>query len=105
MHVGEGASDIVDVSHNCLALDKVLYEGHAVAAVAATSPEIAREALGLIDVEYEVLPHVLGLERSEEHPSELQSLMRTSDAVSCLKKKKNKQKSVSSVTDIHKTHI
>src|SRR3546814_2056567 len=64
MHVGEGASDIVDVSHNCLALDKVLYEGHAVAAVAATSPEIAREALGLIDVEYEVLPHVLGLEEA-----------------------------------------
>lgn len=64
MHVGEGASDIVDVAHNCLALDKVLYEGHAVAAVAATSPQIAREALALIEVEYEVLPHVLGLEEA-----------------------------------------
>lgn len=64
MHVGEGASDIVDVAHNCLALDKVLYEGHAVAAVAAASPEIAREALGLIEIEYEVLPHVLGLEEA-----------------------------------------
>lgn len=64
MHVGEGASDIVDVAHNCLALDKVLYEGHALAAVAATSPEIAREALALIEVDYEVLPHVLGLEEA-----------------------------------------
>jgi CO/xanthine dehydrogenase Mo-binding subunit len=64
MHVGEGASDIVDVSHNCLALEKVLYEGHAVAAVAATSPEVAREAAALIAVEYEVLPHVLDLEEA-----------------------------------------
>ncbi|GGB87423.1 oxidoreductase [Novosphingobium endophyticum] len=64
MHVGEGASDIVDVAHNCLALDKVLYEGHAVAAVAATSPEIARDALALIEVEYDVLPFVLGLEEA-----------------------------------------
>src|SRR3546814_6067908 len=30
--------------------------------------------------------------RSEEHTSELQSLMRISDAVFCLKKKKNKKK-------------
>lgn len=64
MHVGEGASDIVHVARNCLALDKVLYEGHAVAAVAATTPEIARQALGLIAVEYEELPFVLGLEEA-----------------------------------------
>ena len=64
MKVGEGASDIVHVARNCLALDKVLYEGHAVCAVAATTPEIAREALGLIAVEYEVLPFVQGLEEA-----------------------------------------
>ena len=46
------------MSQNCLAADKVLYKGHAVAAVAATSPHIAEEALSLIDVEYEVLPAV-----------------------------------------------
>src|SRR3546814_9402319 len=35
-------------------------------------------------------PHpVLGVHRSEEHTSELQSLMRISYAVFCLKKKKN----------------
>ena len=46
------------MSNNCLAAEKVLYKGHAVAAVAATSPHIAEEALSQIDVEYEVLPWV-----------------------------------------------
>ena len=44
------------LSNNIMAADKVLYKGHAVAAVAATSPHIAEEALSLIQVEYEVLP-------------------------------------------------
>jgi CO/xanthine dehydrogenase Mo-binding subunit len=44
---------------NFLASKKVLYRGHAVAAVAATDPHIAEDALDLIDVEYEVLPYVL----------------------------------------------
>src|SRR3546814_2639344 len=34
--------------------------------------------------------HAVQIERSEEHTSELQSLMRISYAVFCLKKKKNK---------------
>lgn len=46
-------------SRNVMAREKVLYKGHAVAAVAATSHDIAEQALGLIQVEYEVLPHVL----------------------------------------------
>ena len=46
------------LSNNCLAGEKALYVGHAVAAVAATTPEIAEAALSLIDVEYEVLPAV-----------------------------------------------
>ena len=46
-------------SRNVMAREKVLYRGHAVAAVAATSPSIAEEALSLIDVKYEVLPPVL----------------------------------------------
>ncbi len=44
---------------NILAGDKVLYTGHAIAAVAATSPHIAEEAIDLIEVDYEVLPAVL----------------------------------------------
>lgn len=47
------------LSNNILAGEKALYRGHAVAAVAATSPHIAEEALALIDVHYEVLPPVL----------------------------------------------
>ena len=46
-------------SRNVLAREKALYRGHAVAAVAATSPHLAEEALAAIDVEYEVLPAVL----------------------------------------------
>src|SRR3546814_1412615 len=42
------------------------------------------------DDEMNALPHKMGLERSEEHTSELQSLMRISYAVFCLKKKINK---------------
>ena len=41
---------------NVLARDKVLYKGHAIAAVAASSPHAAEEMLSLIDVEYEALP-------------------------------------------------
>jgi CO/xanthine dehydrogenase Mo-binding subunit len=56
---GESSGDIIHVSRTCMAHEKVLYEGHAVAAVAATTAAIAREALGLIAVDYEVLPHVI----------------------------------------------
>src|SRR3546814_7566850 len=38
--------------------------------------------------------------RSEEHTSELQSLMRISYAVFCLKKKKHQQKSLQNITSI-----
>ena len=40
------------------AVDEVCYEGHKVAAVAAEDPDIAVDALSLIEVEYEVLPAV-----------------------------------------------
>jgi CO/xanthine dehydrogenase Mo-binding subunit len=57
--LGESAVNVKEVSENILASEKVLYRGHAVAAVAATSPHLAEEALKLIRVEYEVLPPVL----------------------------------------------
>ena len=41
-----------------MAKDKARFRGHAVAAVAATDPHIAEDALQLIEVEYEVLPSV-----------------------------------------------
>ncbi|HAW47997.1 MAG TPA: oxidoreductase, partial [Roseovarius sp.] len=49
---------------NCMAGDKALYDGHAVAAVAASSPAAARKALKLIEVEYEVLPHVTDVDEA-----------------------------------------
>ncbi|MCI0546953.1 MAG: xanthine dehydrogenase family protein molybdopterin-binding subunit [Candidatus Rokubacteria bacterium] len=56
---GEMMMNYRDVVRNVMAREKALYEGHAVAAVAATSAAIARRALKLIDVTYEVLPHVI----------------------------------------------
>jgi xanthine dehydrogenase molybdenum-binding subunit len=57
--LGEGAINLAHLSSNCLARGKVLYKGQAVAAVAATSPHIAEEALKLIRVDYEPLPPVI----------------------------------------------
>src|SRR3546814_10157661 len=47
--------------------------------------------LGIADLDAEVIGHFLIHIRSEEHTSELQSLMRNSYAVFCLKKKKKKK--------------
>jgi CO/xanthine dehydrogenase Mo-binding subunit len=54
----EGDESLRDIVINVMAREKALYEGHAVAAVAATSATIARKALSLIEVDYEPLPHV-----------------------------------------------
>ncbi len=60
--IGAAPANLWDLSRNCMAIGKALYEGHAVAAVAAVSPAIAEQALDLIEVEYEVLPHVMDVE-------------------------------------------
>ena len=52
------------ITRNIMAREKVLYEGHAVAAVAAISNVIANRALALIDVDYEVVPHVIDVEEA-----------------------------------------
>ena len=52
------------ITRNIMAREKALYEGHAVAAVAAISASIANRALALIDVDYEVLPHVIDVEEA-----------------------------------------
>ena len=56
--IGETRVNIREIAANSLASGKVLYKGHSVAGVAAISPHIAEEALELIEVNYEVLPHV-----------------------------------------------
>ncbi|MEM1277301.1 MAG: xanthine dehydrogenase family protein molybdopterin-binding subunit [Pseudomonadota bacterium] len=55
-----------DVLDNCMAGEKVLYDGHALAAVAATSRRAAEKALRLIEVEYDVLPHVTDVDEAME---------------------------------------
>jgi len=52
------------MTRNIMAREKALYEGHAVAAVAATTQAIADEALKLIEVDYEVLPHVIDVDEA-----------------------------------------
>ncbi|MGH6814512.1 MAG: xanthine dehydrogenase family protein molybdopterin-binding subunit, partial [Hyphomicrobiaceae bacterium] len=56
---GEMLINYRDLVRNVMAREKVLYEGHAVAAVAAVSEAVAKEALKLIAVDYEILPHVI----------------------------------------------
>ncbi|MGH6927734.1 MAG: 4-hydroxybenzoyl-CoA reductase subunit alpha, partial [Dongiaceae bacterium] len=53
-----------DILWNVMARDKVFYDGHAVAAVAATSASIARKALKLIKVDYQVLAHVTDVDEA-----------------------------------------
>src|SRR5580692_2574325 len=62
--VGEGPMNFRDLSCNVMARTKALYEGHAVAAVAATTQAIADEALALIDVKYDVLPFVIDVDEA-----------------------------------------
>ena len=57
--LGEGAASTRWMARNVFARDKVLYVGHAVAAVCATDLHIAEDALDLIEVEYQPLEPVL----------------------------------------------
>jgi CO/xanthine dehydrogenase Mo-binding subunit len=57
--LGEGDTPLSYARGNVLAQGKVLYRGHAVAAIAATSVHVAEEAADLIEVDYEVLPCAL----------------------------------------------
>jgi CO/xanthine dehydrogenase Mo-binding subunit len=65
-NLGEGAIILRHLSNNCLAGDKVLYHGHAVAAVAAVSGHVAEEALALIKIEYEPLPPLIDVRKAME---------------------------------------
>jgi len=52
------------IAENILAHSKVLYKGHAIAAVAATSLAEAEDAINSIEVDYEILPTVLTWEEA-----------------------------------------
>ena len=53
-----------DILENCMARDRALYDGHAVAAVAAIDEQTARKALKLIKIDYKILPHVTDVDKA-----------------------------------------
>ena len=55
------SADMRALADSCIAGNRVLFDGHAIAAVAADNRHIAEQALGLIDVDYEVLEAVLDI--------------------------------------------
>ena len=71
LDLGETTVDLKYLRGNVLARGKVLYKGHAVAAVAAASPHEAEQALSLIRVEYEPLPPVLSAPEAMEEGAPL----------------------------------
>jgi CO/xanthine dehydrogenase Mo-binding subunit len=60
----KGDRGMLDILENCMARDRALYDGHAVAAVAAIDAETARKALQLIKVDYQILPHVTDVDEA-----------------------------------------
>ena len=59
-----GRRDMLDILENCMARGRALYDGHAVAAVAAIDAETAKRALKLIKVDYKALPHVTDVDEA-----------------------------------------
>ncbi len=59
------------MAEHVMAAGKALYLGHAVAAVSATSPHIAEQALELIEIDYEVLNPVLTLDEAMKEDAPL----------------------------------
>jgi CO/xanthine dehydrogenase Mo-binding subunit len=57
-----GIQDMRWMCRNVMARDKVLFHGHPLAAVAATTEVIAAKACELIEVEYEILPWAIDIE-------------------------------------------
>jgi CO/xanthine dehydrogenase Mo-binding subunit len=88
--LGEEKANLKYMRDNILATDRVLYKGHAVAAVAATSPHIAEEAIALIEVEYEPKPPVMDvLEAMKEGAPLLHDNLKTQELGEDTGKKSN----------------
>ncbi|TPM30870.1 xanthine dehydrogenase family protein molybdopterin-binding subunit [Mesorhizobium sp. B2-3-4] len=66
-----GDAGMYDILDNCMARTKALYDGHAVAAVAAIDARTARQALKLIEIDYEVLAHVTDVDEAMQHHAPL----------------------------------
>src|SRR3546814_9152471 len=100
------SSDLITIEDESGIVNALLWARHFERqrrAVMASRPmliegEVQRSKEGVVHlmasrvVDHTAMLDALGDERSAEHTSELQSLMRISYAVFCLKKKKNKEK-------------
>ncbi|MDZ7643279.1 MAG: molybdopterin cofactor-binding domain-containing protein [Woeseiaceae bacterium] len=76
----DGDDELYDILENCMARGKALYDGHAVAAVAAHDAETARKALQLIKVDYKTLPHVTDVDEAMQPAAPIiQPRVRTKD--------------------------
>jgi xanthine dehydrogenase molybdenum-binding subunit len=64
--LGEGSVNYKYLCDNTLASDKVLYMGHAIAAVAARTPTLAEQAAALVHIEYEILPAVVDVMQAQK---------------------------------------
>src|SRR5262249_33524231 len=64
-------ADLKAPRHTALAGERVYFVGHAVAVVVAADPYVARDALELIDVDYEPLPVVTDAEAAAQPGSPL----------------------------------
>jgi CO/xanthine dehydrogenase Mo-binding subunit len=58
------AQNMWHITRNVIAREKALYEGHPVAAIAAISKSVADEAAALLEIDYEVLPHVIDVDEA-----------------------------------------
>jgi carbon-monoxide dehydrogenase large subunit len=71
--------DAPSLNFYAMATDVAVFEGHPVVSVVAVSRHIAEDAIGLIDVDYEPLPHVIDVESAMDprspvlHPDILNS--------------------------------
>jgi xanthine dehydrogenase molybdenum-binding subunit len=78
--LGEGPARLKFMRDNVLASDKALYRGHAVAGVAAIDPHVADEALGLIEIDYEVLaPAVTVIQAMKEDAPQIHDDLTTNE--------------------------
>ncbi len=58
------AQNLWHITRNIMAREKALYEGHPVAAIAAISKSVAEEAAARLEIDYEVLPHVIDVDEA-----------------------------------------
>ena len=63
--------DMKDYSENCMARERVLYDGHVLAAVAADDPHTAEYAVDLIEVTYEKIAPILDVDSAMQDGAEV----------------------------------